>query len=118
MPLEHRHERGGGAEGLVGQRAADALGVAGGARRVQHGEALELLVERLAGVRRDELVVGRVARAATGVADHQPQVDVGREGDQFPGQRLQRRDVMRVWAPQSLTMYAASSAVRCVLTMV
>ncbi len=27
-------------------------------------------------------------------------------------------DVISVWAPQSLTMYAASSAARCVLTMV
>ena len=89
-PPEHRGQDGVGTEGQPAQRPADPLGVAGGARRVQHGRALHLGGQRLAGEPRDEVVVALVALLRP-VAHHEPQLHRRRQRHQLGGQGRQGR---------------------------
>ena len=86
---EHRRQDAMGAEGQPAQGPAHTLGVAGRARRVEHGKALDLRGQRLAREPGHELVVGRVPRHR--IAHHQPQLDRRCQRNQLNGQRCQRR---------------------------
>ena len=86
---EHRRQRGVAPEGLAAEGPPHAFGMAGGARGVEHGEALLLAVEGHVGEAVDELVVGAVAVRGD-VAHHEPQVEPGGEGKQVRGEAGQR----------------------------
>ncbi len=88
-PAQHAGEDDIGAEGLPGERPSDPLGVAGGARRVEHGGALDLFGQRFPWRGGDERVVGDVAFGGGG-PDHEPEVHVRRAGDQLGRQGCQR----------------------------
>ena len=87
-PAEHAGEDDIGAEGLPSERTADPLGVAGGARGVEHGRALDLFGQRLARRSGDELVVGGVAFG--GRPGHEPEVHLRSAADQLCRQGCQR----------------------------
>ena len=66
----------------------------------------------------DELVVGGVAVGEVVSPTMSRRSMSGVRGTRSAARPLSAAEVMSVRAPQSLTMYAASSAARCVLTMV
>ena len=86
---QHRGQHGIGTEGVTRQRATDPLGLAGGARGIEHGRPFPLDRKRHCGVSAHEFVEGGVPIDG-GRTQSEAQIDAGRAGHQRLGQVGQR----------------------------